>query len=554
MDEEVKVRGIKQTSEGTNLGPRGLHGRKQIFTTEEITAANVVKVVNEAMSIHVSNRADEVYLEKYIRGYQPIMDRVKLYHNEINNKVVVNIANQIVTFKTAEFAGKPIQYVSRGSRRGVPKKIEKLNTYMVAEGKPSKDWSLAFKMFTCGVGYRLVLRDKAEAVAKGETDEAPFEVYTLDPQNSFVIRKNDVTRETVAGVNYVYITDNKVQYSVYTKDAMYILSGNPQRASKLEKVVTYNFGLVPMIEYPCNSLYMSPLEVVMSLLDAISSIQSNRLDGVEQFIQAIMVFEGVDITREDFMELKDLGAIRIPPSQDGKSSRVYYLNQQLDQTQTQTLIDDIYQTILEIVGMPSQGDGNSSDSSNNGAAIVKNGWWNAEARNLETIGMWTDAETQFLRIVLKICEEANVLTGLKLSDIESKFASSSYEDLLAKAQAFSMLIASNCPPIQAFKYSKLSQDPETDAAVFEAYQEEKAEKLDAETGVDTPDVNLSDEEEDDNTDTITGESGKLHGKGHPEAAYGVCPVCGRQFKKRVNNQRYDRDVCRRKAKEEGLDE
>ena len=100
-EKELELQGVKTSSEDKYfpLSPRELHGRKQIFTNESvITAENVIPVLNAALPVHNRNRADEVYLEKYMRGIQPILDRIKVYHNEINNKIVVNIANQIVTF------------------------------------------------------------------------------------------------------------------------------------------------------------------------------------------------------------------------------------------------------------------------------------------------------------------------------------------------------------------------------------------------------------------------------------------------------------------------
>ena len=142
-------------------------------------------------------------------------------------------------------------------------------------------------------------------------------------------------------------------------------------------------------------------------------------------------------------------------------------------------MDDIYQTILQIVGMPSQGNANTSDSSNNGAIIIKNGWWNAEARALETEDMWKLAETELLRIVLKICAEANVLEGLSVSDVEPKFGRRSYEDKLVKTQSYTTLIGAGVPPIQAYKYSGLDTDPEAAALQYEEYQEEQEAKADA---------------------------------------------------------------------------
>ena len=545
------------------MSPMQLHGRSVITTNEtEITSGNVVKVLNDALEIHRKNRAEEVYLEKYLRGIQPVLDRQKKYNDYVNNKVTVNIANQIVAFKTSEFAGEPITYVSRSNKKTVPKKVEKLNSMMLSEGKPSKDMDLAYKMFTAGVGYRLVLRDKAEAVAKNELfDEAPFEIYIPDPRNTFVIRLNDVTRRVVAGVTYVFMDqplDNKVQYTVYTDKYAFVIEGTAQQGEIIKSTTVHNFGMVTMIEYPCNPIYMGAFETVLPLLDSISAIESNRLDAVEQFVQAIMVFEGVDITREQLLELKDLGAIKLPPTMDGRQSRVYYLNEQLNQDQTQTLVDDLYQTILQIVGLPSQGNGRTGDSSNNGAVLLKNGWWSAEARTLEAEGMWKEAETQFLKIVLKICKDAGVIEGLSLSDVEPKFSRRSYEDLLVKSQSFASLRSANVSPLQAFKYSHISQDPESDALEFLAYQEEQAKALDEATttagnGNGAPNTGTVSVAygQGDETDTSRAQDLDNSGTGHPSGSYAVCPICGRQFKKRVNNQLYDRDVCRRAAKKKG---
>lgn len=526
----------------------GLHGRRVIYTSEtEITDANVLEVLNKALTVHQVNRAEEIYLEKYVRGVQPILDRVKNVNAEINNKVVVNIANEIVTFKTAEFAGEPIQYISRGSNEDVPEKVAAINNMMLSEGKQTKDIELAHDMFVNGVGYRLVIHDRKNAVAD-LYDEAPFEIYIPDPRNTFVVRLNDVTKRVVMGVTYVFLDDahSKVRYTVYTDNVTYTIDGGAMNANEIVSQARHNFGMVTLLEYPCNPLRMGAFEVVLPLLDAINTTQSNRLDGVEQFIQAIMVFEGVDITREQFLELKDLGALKLPPAMDGRTSRVYYLNEQLDQAQTQTLVDDMYQTVLQIVGMPSQGNANTSDSSNNGATIMKNGWWHAEARALETQGMWKETETTFLKIVLKICAESNALTGLKVSDLEPKFWRQSYEDLLVKTQSFSTLRAAGMPAVQAFTFSHLSKDPESDAMVFDAYQEEQAAALDAEAGV----------AEAGNV-TLNGDGnmrkGNITGSGHPKNSTAVCPVCKRTFQKRANNQVYDRPECREKANRQGAD-
>lgn len=479
---ELAGTGTKETTANGAVSPQ-MHGRRQIFTNEmAIHDGNVIEVLNKALVTHQRNRAEEQYLERYMRGIQPILSRAKAYREEINNRVVVNIANQIVTFKTSEFAGEPIQYISRGNTEGVPEKVAKLNAMMLSEGKQSKDMRLAHKMYNMGVAYRLVIHDQDGMDGSGLYDEAPFEIYTPDPQNTFVIRANDVSKRVVAGVTYVYLDDanSKVRYTVYTDNVTYVIDGNAMQGTAIVDEKRHNFGMVTLIEYPCNADYLGAFEVVLPLLDAYNLTMSNRLDGVEQFIQAVMVFEGVDISAEKYQQMKEMGALLVPPDSAGRTGRVYYLNEQLDQGQTQTLVNDMYQTILQIVGMPSQGSANTSDSSNNGAVIMKNGWWNAEARALETEAMWKAAETDFLKVVLRICEQTGVLSGLRISDLEPRFGRRSYEDLLVKTQSFQSLINSRMPAIQAFTFSKLSKDPESDAITYNAYQEELAKQLDEE--------------------------------------------------------------------------
>ena len=545
---------------------KNLRGRRVIYSSaEEINDGNVIEVLNKALPIHEQNRREELFLKRYVRGLQPVLFRGKKYNAEINNKLVVNIASAIIAFKASDFAGEPIQYVSRGSGlkeresdKPIPEKIAAVNSMMLSEGKQSKDYRLSYEMFTCGVGYRLVIHDSGREPTD-YLDEAPFEIHIPDTENTFVVRRSDVTKRVLMGVTYVYRDPpaNDVEYTVYTPNVKYTISGTQGIAGstgelKVTRREQHNFGMVNLIEYPCNPNYMGAFEPVVPLLDAINLTQSNRLDGIEQFIQALMVFDGVDISREDFLELKDLGAIKLPAtSNTSGGKKLYYLNEQLDQSQTQTLVNDMYKTILEIVGMPSQGDANTGDSSNNGAVIMKNGWWHAEARMQETQSMWKEAETAFLKVVLKICSDTNTLEGLKISDMEPDFRRQYYEDLLVKTQSFSTLRTAGMPAIQAFTFSHLSRDPESDAMVYDEYQQMLADELDRLNGV-TEDIPLK---EDDTTDPTTQDGIKAQAEGDSGAAEGekkgewaICPVCGKRFQKKEPNQKYSSIACANKAR------
>lgn len=567
MSLEVFDVSVMTSAEDLELS-KHLRGRRQIFSSvEEVTDENVIEVLTKALPVHLMNRREEIFLKKYVRGQQPILLRTKNYNAEINNKVVVNIANQIVTFKTSEFAGEPIQYVSRGSglrdkedivdkeENPIPDKVAAVNSMMLSEGKQTKDLRLANEMFTCGVGYRLTFHDTGRPKAE-YLDEAPFEMYVPESESTFVVRRSDVTKRVLMGVTYVYLDENGQfpEYTVYAPNVKYTINGL-NGSLEIVKREQHNFGMVSLIEYPCNPNYMGAFEPVVPLLDCINLTLSNKIDGIEQFIQALMVFDGVDISREDFLELKDLGAIKLPATQGtGGGKKLYYLNEQLDQSQTQTVIDSMYKHIMHIVGMPISGDGNTSDSSNNGAVIMKNGWWDAEARMQETQGMWKEAETEFLKVVLKICDDTGTLDGLKISDLEPRFWRQSYEDLLVKTQSFATLRTSGMPAIQAFTFSHLSRDPESDAMVYDEYQQKLADELDRLNGItDGVPLNEDDTVNPESTEGIAAQAESEEGSGRKSGGdsggqWAICPVCGKRFQKKEGNQIYDSIACANKAR------
>ena len=79
-----------------------MFGRRTIYTDcDNITAKNICGVLNKAFNTHLTNRAEIDYLYKYYKGDQPILYRTKDIRPEINNRIVENRANEIVSFKVS---------------------------------------------------------------------------------------------------------------------------------------------------------------------------------------------------------------------------------------------------------------------------------------------------------------------------------------------------------------------------------------------------------------------------------------------------------------------
>lgn len=441
-------------------------GRRKIYTDQSIiTRHNVLEVLQEVLMTHAQNQGEISYLYNYYRGCQPVLNRKKEVRPEITNKVVENRANEIVSFKVGYLMGEPIQYVSRTDDQGLSKQIEQLNVYMSAEDKAPKDKELSEWAHICGTSFRMILPDPA---AGDDPDEAPFEIYTLDPRYTFVVYHNGLGEKPVMNVKMVNRDDGTL-YSVYTRDRYFEIMN-----TEIIRDEPQVFGL-PIIEYPLNSARLGAFEIVLPLLDAINTADSNRMDGVEQFVQALMLFHNVDIDSKDFDDLRAKGALKFRDADAQLKGEVKYLVEELNQTQVQTLVDHLYETVLTICGMPNR-NGGSSTSDTGSAVIMRDGWSAAEARAKDSELTFKAAEKQFLKQALRICRDLTDLS-LTLSAIDIRFTRRNYENVLQKAEVLTtMLNSKQIAPQLAFQHCGLFVDPEIAYEMSKQYAEEQEKK------------------------------------------------------------------------------
>lgn len=443
-----------------------LHGRRVIKTDEtEVTVENVVSILRKALPYHWKNRSEINYLWHYYKGRQPILNRVKLVRPEIANRIVENRADEIVSFKSGYLMGEPLQYVTRGNAEGIADAINLLNEFVFAEEKPAKDKELADWFHICGTSYRMVLPDEA-----GEEDDSPFEIYTLDPRNTFVVYNNGLGNKPVLGVKYVVDEKGVVTYSCYSKHEYFEIVD-----TALVKHQGHILGDIPIIEYPLNLARIGAFELVIPLLDAINLTDSNRIDGVEQFIQALLLLHNVDLSSDDYQKLREEGAIKFRDIDQQLKAEVSYLTSSLNQGETQTLVDHMYQTVLTICGMPNR-NGGSSTSDTGSAVIMRDGWSDAEARAKNTELMFKKSERRFLKLVLNICRTLNGM-DLKVHNIEIRFTRRNYENILQKAQVLDLMLKNTkIHPRLAFEHCGLFVDSDLAYALSAEYVEEQEKK------------------------------------------------------------------------------
>lgn len=457
-----------------------MFGRRTILTdADEITEDNILDELKEAMNVHELNRSEIDYLWKYRKGDQPVLSRVKKIRPEINNKVVVNHADEIVVFKTGYQCAKPIKYVAASADAGATANVSVLNDMMHLCSKETNDQELFEWIFVAGTAYRMALPMPESEVG---LDDAPFALYVTDPRNTFVVYSSEIDRKPMMGVKYRRTKNDKKVYTVYTRTTKYTIEDD-----EVVFAEPHYLGHIPVFEYPANSAKIGAFEIVLPLLDAINTLESNRMDGVEQNIQSFLKFINCVVDKDQMEALKELGAIMIK-ALDGQKADVDTVKTDLDQTQTQVLKDDLLNAVARIAGLPSTSDGSTSDSSNNGAVLLKNGWENAETIAAQVENTFRKSEMQMLKFILHYLRTIGKV-DMRLADIDIKFTRRNYENIQSKSQVFvSMLGSDKCHPLLAYEVSGLFPDPEAAYTMSEEYKREQERKQQAEldrlTGVD----------------------------------------------------------------------
>ena len=464
--------------------PGAFAGRRKIFIDEEkIDKGNIEKVVAEVLGVHAKNSKEIKYLMDYEKGITPIQKREKKGRKDVDYKINENHAAEIKTFKVGYVFSSPITLVQRavednGHSEVDDKRIARLNEMLYEQKKASKDKQLAEDFSICGVGYRMALPKQS-----GGVGVSPFDILHLNPLTTCVAYSNDVYQRRVLGVSYVVKADGKMKIGAYTDDSYFELEGSDLGGGVrlVGEPKVNGIGVVPIVEYRADEQRMGCFEKVLDLLDALCILTSDRVNGLSQFVQNILWADNVEVTEEQKTAVA-AGGWLFTKSDGATKATIQYLTQQLDQTSAQSLVDWIYDQILQITGTPARG---KSTGGNTGQAIVlSNGWEIAETSAKNTEVVFKDSEMEFLEVILRILDrDKNVdaeMKSLRMSDIDIKFSRNKTDSLLVKVQALQQLMDTGVDPLTSFKTVDLFSDPQQVFVDSKRYIDEKRKTVSAE--------------------------------------------------------------------------
>lgn len=423
-------------------------GRKVIYSSrEEIDESTIPSIINGAMKRHLENRAEIEYLFKYFKGDQPILKRVKLIRPDVNNRIVINNAYSIVRNANGYFLGEPIQYTAKKAEYS--DRIAELNAFMDSENKSAEDMEIGCDASICGTAYRLIAVDEREDV-----DEAPFEIPTLEPQNTFVIYSTRVGHKPILGVTYFDALDddgNKkgTTFTVYDETYQYIYtvkgSGTEIKLKDFVNKTPHFLGSVPIVEYPNNEFRIGDFEIVLSILNAINKLHSDRVNSVEQLVNSLLVFVNCDLKSaeqnkqlnkgdvSDMDSLKENLAISIQSTQ-GTPADIKFVNSQVDQNEAETLAQTLIDYVYAISGIPDRKQRSNGGGDTGDAVYLRDGFQSLEIVARVKERNFRKSERTVLRMVCRIIDKFNNIK-LKPMQVDIRFVRNRTNNLQNKSLA-----------------------------------------------------------------------------------------------------------------------
>ena len=431
----------------------------------------VLEIMENAIPIHETNRAESQYLWNYYSGDQDIYyEKQKHTRPEIDNKTVENWAYAFIDFKKAFLLGENIQYVNLSGKSN--EEIDILNNFTRFEGKRAKDIDLYEEVLVTGRGYRFVTKDKID-----DDNEVPFEIINCDASRTEVVYSSKLGNEqllsfvesdmqyTTTVINEdgveTEIIKNYSEYTVYTRNWQFVLSNKNGSLEIIEepKPIVIKDHLI--VEYYINRLRLSLIEIGKDLFNDINYLESLDKDDMEQFVNSIMIFTNAKIDEKGLEMIKQLGACCIN-STDQKKASVDLLTQRLNATDTQVYYTRLLNSLHQILGVPQASDNGSIVSGDTGKArLTGQGYLSSGIRIKNDEIRFGDSDLKSLAVIIKICKmvENSGIKELKITNIQPQFQVDMSENLLVKTQALQNLYDCKIPRKFANSIIGLFPDP-----------------------------------------------------------------------------------------------
>lgn len=321
-----------------------------IFTTDKTAEMITPKIARDYIEKHDKYEMPRLtMLDNYYSGRQHICDRRKSDDMLSNNRVMINHAAYIAKFTSSYLIATPVAYSGKDDTD-----ITAITDCLSYADSSTQDADLALDAAIFGRAYELIYMD---------ADSRP-KLARITPLSAFVVYDDTVEQNPVFAVYYypVFEPGNstpkcfKCQLMTDTITQDFELTSNFGLKSEGEIILHY-FGKVPLNEIYNDGQRQGDFEQVISLIDAYNTLQSDRVNDKEQFVDSLMYIKGQILGETDDEKAETYSDIQrnrvVELSQDGE---IGFLTRQFDETSVEVLRKSIVTDIHKISGVPDMSD------------------------------------------------------------------------------------------------------------------------------------------------------------------------------------------------------
>jgi SPP1 family phage portal protein len=380
--------------------------------------------IKEAMTLHAL-KVQETILEdkRFYTGELPVVT------------TTINKAKYIVDMATEMFIGDLPDMTTYSDKEKQRKRLIEFNKRLKVSDFAKELYDVGLNASKTGSGYMLVYTE----------DGINFPQYvSLDPEFTNVVYDCSVKPKPLFAFTFLKQTEfsynSKIEYYrvyVYTDEYFYDLRtvsvndltiANQLPLLNFEgqaTVVRHPFGIVPLIEFKNNALMLGDARPVYELIKAYNVLQNSRIQNVEDMVKYVLMLKNVRIGNEEEQEnftnmLKNHRVLAL----EGENADARFLQNALDQTDLQRLVDDINDQIDMISRVPNFNSAEFAQNSSEPALKLKLKGFLDLAKEKERF--FSSALSEVIGMTLEFLETYGGREGAKylfdMNDIEIEYS------------------------------------------------------------------------------------------------------------------------------------
>lgn len=322
---------------------------------EEINSGIISKKFIEQLekakkNINISryNTLDDYYLNK-----SNILYKNRTIKELANNKILNGYAKYITDLNVGYFMGEEVNYNVNDEH---VKYLQQLTDLYRNNDIFEVDKSNVKKLSKYGKCYEInYINENSEIKTK-----------SLHPKDVLLFTDGTIEEKVILAVYYSCVDKDNTKLYIYT-EKINIIVNIKNNTHNIESIQTNLFSKIPIIEYRNNEECTGDYENILTLIDAYNKIVSNDVDNIEEFIDSILILQGVQgITIEQAKLLREMKMMEL--TEDGKAD---YLTKVLDEIGLNQALSRIRQDIHKFSATPDMSDENFIGNSSGVALAYK---------------------------------------------------------------------------------------------------------------------------------------------------------------------------------------